>query len=262
MSSELAAAEAKTALYFVSGLEVWSGPGSSAIVALGDSITQGTTKVPAYSDYPDQLAHRIAKKDGNASVGVVNEGINGNRILHDVAGQNALARFDRDVAAQPGARAVIVMEGINDIGFPRVRFSETKNMPVPRENPWKDQKVSADQIIQGLRQIVARAHSRGLRIFVATMTPFAGTNSFDEEGEAIRQSVNAWIRGGNGFDGVVDFDKVLRDGSNPSALQPQFDSGDHIHPSAAGYKAMADSIDLVALLSTDAREKHREMTSK
>jgi lysophospholipase L1-like esterase len=162
---------------------------------------------------------------------VVNEGISGNRILHDNAGPNALSRFDRDVLATPGLHFVTVLLGINDIGFGGF---------IPTEA------VSADDIIAGHRQMIARAHSLGLRIYGATLTPFdnAGSPYFSAAHEAERQAVNAWIRTSGEYDAVIDFDKVVRDPAHPTKLLPAYDSGDHLHPNDAGYKAMADSIDL------------------
>ena len=141
---------------------------------------------------------------------------------------------------------LILMEGINDIGFPRVRFAELKILPAIKENPFASQKVSAEEIIDGLKQIIERARAHGMRVFGATLTPFEGTNSYDV-GEAIRLEVNKWIRTTDAYDGIFDFDELLRDPAHPSRLQEVYDSGDHIHPSPAGYKAMADSIPLSRL---------------
>jgi lysophospholipase L1-like esterase len=244
----LPGAEHKAAWYFLSSVEVWAPASTTAILALGDSITQGTSMKPneLYTDWPDQLARRLAGR-GGSEIAVVNEGIGGNRILHDAAGVSALARFDRDVLAQPGVTTLILLEGINDIGFPRIRFAEFKNLPAPRENPFASQRVSAEEIIAGLKQIIGRARAHGMRVFGATLTPFEGTNSYDAEGEVIRLEVNKWIRATDAYDGIFDFDALLRDPAHPSRLQEAYDSGDHIHPSPAGYKAMADSIPLSRL---------------
>jgi lysophospholipase L1-like esterase len=245
---ELPGAEHKPAWYFLSSVEVWAPASTTAILALGDSITQGTSMKPneLYTDWPDQLARRLAGQ-GGSEIAVVNEGIGGNRVLHDAAGVSALARFDRDVLAQSGVTTLILMEGINDIGFPRIRFAEFKNLPAPRENPFAAQKVSAEEITDGLKQIIGRARAHGMRIFGATLTPFEGTNSYDAEGEIIRLEVNKWIRSTDAYDGIFDFDALLRDPAHTSRLQEAYDSGDHIHPSPAGYKAMADSIPLLRL---------------
>jgi lysophospholipase L1-like esterase len=173
---------------------------------------------------------------------VLNAGIGGNRILHDgrggfrtTFGVSALARFDRDVLAQPGVKYVIVLLGINDIGH-----AGTPDVPSSEE-------VSADEIIAGLRQIIERAHTHGLRIFGATLTPFEGTvfpGYYSAAKEAKRQAVNQWIRGGKAFDGVIDFDQAVRDPEHPARMLPGYDSGDHLHPGDAGMKAMGEAIDL------------------
>jgi lysophospholipase L1-like esterase len=220
-----------TARFFLSGVEAGGFEQKSAIVMLGDSITDGTrSTVDANHRWPDRLAERLVAS-GDHDTGVVNEGISGNRILHDNVGPSALSRFDRDVLATPGVRFMTVLLGINDIGFGGL---------IPTEA------VSADDIIGGYLQLIARAHNRGIRIYGATLTPFdnVGAPYFSAANEAERQAVNAWIRTSGEFDAVIDFDKVVRDPSNPSRLLPAFDSGDHLHPNDAGYKAMADSIDL------------------
>jgi lysophospholipase L1-like esterase len=226
-----ASATTSTARFFLSGVEAGSFERKSAIVTFGDSITDGTrSTVDTNHRWPDRLAERLAAF-GDDDTGVVNEGISGNRILHDNAGPNALSRFDRDVSATSGVRFMTVLLGINDIGFGGF---------IPNEA------VSADDIIGGYRQLIARAHSRGIRIYGATLTPFDGVGSpyFSPAHEVQRQAVNAWIRTSGEFDAVIDFDKVVRDPNNPSKLLPAFDSGDHLHPSDVGYKAMADSINL------------------
>jgi lysophospholipase L1-like esterase len=226
-----ASATTSTARFFLSGVEAASFERKSAIVTFGDSITDGTqSTVNTNHRWPDRLAERLAAS-GDDDTGVVDEGISGNRILHDNAGPNALSRFDRDVLATPGVRFMTVLLGINDIGFGGF---------IPTEA------VSADDIIGGYRQLIARAHSRGIRIYGATLTPFdnVGSPYFSAAHEVERQAVNAWIRTSGEFDAVIDFDKVVRDPNNPSKLLPAFDSGDHLHPSDAGYKAMADSINL------------------
>jgi lysophospholipase L1-like esterase len=226
-----ASATTSTARFFLSGVEAGSFERKSTVVTFGDSITDGTqSTVDTNHRWPDRLAERLAAS-GDDDTGVVNEGISGNRILHDNAGPNALSRFDRDVSATPGVRFMTVLLGINDIGFGGF---------IPTEA------VTADDIIGGYRQLIARAHSRGVRIYGATLTPFdnVGSPYFSAAHEVERQAVNAWIRTSGEFDAVIDFDKVVRDPNNPSKLLPAFDSGDHLHPSDAGYKAMADSINL------------------
>jgi len=257
--AELWVPPGKAAWYFLSGIEAWVPNSTTTIVAFGDSITQGTSNKPgeSYSDWPYQLAHRFSSEQGAPGIAVVNEGIGGNRILHDAAGVSALARFDRDVLALPGVTRLILLEGINDIGFPRIRVSEAKNLPAMKENPFAAQLVSAEEIIAGLQQLIARAHAHGIRVFGGTLTPFEGTNSYDAGGEAVRQEVNKWVRTTNLFDGIFDFDALMRDSARPSRLRDLYDSGDHIHPNPAGYKAMADSISL-AILRKKILEVQRE----
>jgi lysophospholipase L1-like esterase len=168
---------------------------------------------------------------------VLNQGISGNRLLHDVLGPNCLARFDRDVLSQPGVTHVIVYEGINDIGLPSYL-----------SRPAED--VSSEDIIGALRQLIERAHDKGLKIYGATMTPFEGTDApyYSVAGEAKREAVNDWIRSHARFDAVIDFDRVVRDPAHPRRLLPAYDSGDHLHPGDAGYAAMAASIDPALLV--------------
>jgi lysophospholipase L1-like esterase len=247
--TDLPDAEKKATWYFLSSVDVWAPKSTTTIVALGDSITQGSTGKPgeSWADWPDQLALRLSSENSGPAIAVVNEGIGGNRILHNTTGINALARFDRDVLGQPGVTRLILFEGINDIGFSRIRWSEIKGIPAPKENPFAAEKVTADDIIQGLRQMIARAHEHGIRVFGCTITPFEGTNTYDSEGEAIRQAVNQWIRTTSEYDGFFDFDVLVRDPDHPTKVRAEYDSGDHIHPSAAGYKAMAYSISLPIL---------------
>jgi lysophospholipase L1-like esterase len=176
------------------------------------------------------LAQRLLSASPAIKMGVVNAGIGGNRVLSEGtygAGINALARFETDVIAQTGATHVIVMEGINDIGNARQNATPT-----------------AEDLIAGHKQLVARAHARGLKIIGATLTPFWGAAYYTEAGEAKRQALNDWIRTGKAYDGVIDFDKATRDPSDPKKFLAAYDSCDHLHPSDAGYKAMADAIDL------------------
>jgi lysophospholipase L1-like esterase len=220
------------AWFWLAGVEVTASKQTGVIVALGDSITDGTASTPDTNNrWPNHLAERLMAQPGNHKMGVLDEGIAGNRVLQDVIGPNALSRLDRDVLVQTGVTHVIVLEGINDIGFGAFGFT------VP----------SADELIAGHRQLIERAHARGLTIFGATLTPFEGTTLpgyFTPAGEAKRQAVNNWIRTGGEYDGVIDFDKATRDPSHPTRLLPAYDSGDHLHPNDAGYQAMADAIDL------------------
>ena len=218
---------------FVTDVEVSAGPQARTIVAFGDSITDAAGSTPDMNRrWPDVLADRLQADPALRLIAVINSGISGNRILRDKAGPSALARIDRDALDKAGARWVIFLEGINDIGF-----VGTSKLPADQ--------VSADQIIGGMKTLIARTHQRGLKIAGATLTPFAG---FDWPyhtiaGEAKRQAVNAWIRSGGAFDAIIDFDKAVRDPARPDHILPQYDA-DHIHPNDAGCKALADAVDL------------------
>jgi lysophospholipase L1-like esterase len=207
--------------------------GAADVVTLGDSITDGRGSITNENTrWPDDLARDLAADKKYANVGVLNHGIGGNNILHDGLGPSALARFDRDVIAQSGVRWVLVFEGVNDIGGSRRAIERGQTSDV------------ADRIIQAYQQFVIRAHTHGLRIYGATITPF-GKSQYGSPGtEAERQKVNAWIRTSGQFDAVVDFDKVTRDPNAPDQLQAAFDSGDHLHLNSEGYKQMAAAIDL------------------
>lgn len=223
---------------FLSEIMVDAEPEARAVVAFGDSITDGATSTPdADRRWPDRLAERL--HEAGAPVAVVNQGISGARVLRDRMGENALARFDRDVLSQPRAATVIVMMGINDIGWPGTIL-------VPEGEPAP----SAEEIITGYRQLIDRAHADGLRILGATLTPFEDTFAgqplegyYDEAKEAKRQAVNRWIREIGAF-GMIDFDAVMRDRQNPKRVRAEYDSGDHLHPGDAGLRAMADAVDL------------------
>ena len=215
---------------FVNGIDVGvkARENARAVVAFGDSITDGASSTrDANRRWPDVLAARLQADKKSASLGVLNEGIGGNRILHDNVGQSALARLDRDVIAQSGVKYLILLAGINDIG--RVEPGEP---------------IAAQDLIFGLSQLVMRAHQHGIKVYGATLTPFMGTGYSSPAGEEIRQAENLWIRTSGVFDAVIDFDKTTRDPANPSMFLPEYDSGDHLHPNDAGYKAMGDSVDL------------------
>jgi lysophospholipase L1-like esterase len=208
--------------FLISRVEVAAAPRAGAIAAFGDSITDGTRSTPDTNNrWPDHLARRLP-----ADFAVMNVGIAGNRVLNEGnfnAGINALARFDRDVLAQPGVTHVVVMEGINDIGAAN---------------------AAVDELIAAHRQMVERAHGRGLKIYGATLTPYEGAAYFTPEGEAKRKALNQWIRTSGVYDAVIDFEAVVRDPAAPTKINAEFDSGDHLHPNDAGYKAMGESIDL------------------
>jgi lysophospholipase L1-like esterase len=215
------------AWFMLARVEVMAPAGTAALVAFGDSITDGArSTADTNSRWPDQLARRLAARKGGG-VAVLNAGISGNRVLGDGAGVSALARFDRDVLMQTGVTHVVVMEGINDIG-------------IARSNP----SPTAEDIVAGHKQLIERARARGLKIYGATLTPFEGAPYFTPEGEAKRQAVNQWIRTSKAYDGVIDFDLVTRDPAAPTKFLPAYDSGDHLHPGDAGYKAMGDAVDL------------------
>ena len=212
--------------YFLSRVEVVAQESVSAIIALGDSITDGArSTADTNSRWPDVLARRLTQV--GLKFGVLNVGIAGNRILQDGAGVSALARFDRDVASQTGAAYLIFLEGINDI---------RNNLP-----------LTADEIIAAHQQIIDRAHARGLRVIGATLTPFEGSNpvaAYTPETEGKRQALNTWIRTSKAYDAVIDFDAVARDPNHPTQLLEQYQSGDHLHPNDAGYQLMGNAISL------------------
>ncbi len=202
-------------------------------VAFGDSISDGARDQPSVAHgWVATLAGRMASDGKSPALAVVSAGIGGNRILRSGLGPAALARADRDVFSAPGLHDVILLEGINDIGFSGASLMGAEPA------------LDLQELIAGYRQIAMRAHARGVRIYIGTLTPFQGAFYFTDEKETLRQSVNAWIRSSKDFDGVIDFEAVLRDPAQPGHMKSEFDSGDHLHPSAAGYKAMGDSIDL------------------
>jgi lysophospholipase L1-like esterase len=220
--------------YFVNGIDVMAPADTGGIVALGDSLTDANiSTIDAFCRWPDQLARRLCARVGGRPMGVMNQGLGGNRILHDNRGDSGLRRFDRDVLTQPGVTHVIVMLGTNDL-----------------RNRWAkpEEEVTAEQMIAGLKQMVVRAHTRGIKIFGATLTAFENetflVGAWTPAREAVRQTVNAWIRDGGAFDAVVDFDEGLRDPERPTSMLPIYDCGDHLHPSDAGYNRMGDVIDL------------------
>ncbi|WP_343656466.1 SGNH/GDSL hydrolase family protein [Paraburkholderia caribensis] len=224
-----------TQFAWVTGVQV-EAPSSTTIAAIGDSITDGMrSSLNENRRWPDALAHRVAQS-GDRSVAVVNLGISGNRLLTDSPcyGDALASRFGRDVLAQPGVKTVILLIGINDINFAAMPAHGGLDCDAPHTQ------VTVDSLIAGYKRVIAAAHARGVRIFGATLTPAA----LPPQREAIRTEVNQWIRTGHAFDGVVDFDAALRDPADATRLRRAFDSGDQIHPSDAGYSAMADAIPL------------------
>ena len=235
--------QAKTASWFLlSRIEVAAAAPSPVVVAFGDSITDGARSTPDTNGrWPDHLMRRLVMQGGR-SVAVINAGIGGNRLLSEGlprAGMNALARFDRDVLLQPGVTHVVIMEGINDIGN-------------ARQNP----SPGAADLIAAHRQLIARARARGLTVIGATLTPFEGAAYWTAEGEAKRQALNQWIRSSGAYDGVIDFDAVTRDPASQTKFLPQYDSGDHLHPNDAGYKAMGEAVDLRLFASAAAQSRN------
>ena len=217
-------------------------PSNRLVVAFGDSISDGDgSTVDADNNWPNNLIRRVAKTTGSA-LAIVNEGIVGNRLLRDadVFGVSALARFDRDALVLPGVTHIVLLEGINDIGFPGAKM-DGQYLADPAETR------SGQDIINAYRQLISRAHARGVKVIGATLTPCEGVDIpgyYSEAKETVRETVNKWIRTSAAFDGIIDFDAVVRDPDHPTRLLPRFASKDHLHPNDAGYKAMADSIDL------------------
>lgn len=229
----LTAAKTTPSWYFVKGVDVVpTEKNAAAVVAFGDSITDGAyARENMNETWPEDLAKRLHDDAKTANLSVLNEGIGGNCVLIHCVGPNALARFDRDVLAQTGVKYVIILESINDIGA-----MHNPNQP--------DYKLTPEDLEQGLRQLIARAHERGIKVFGATLTPYQGAGYYTDKGEKVREAVNEWIRTSGAFDGVVDFDKATRDPAKPLWYAPQYDSGDHLHPKGTGYAAMAGAIDL------------------
>lgn len=224
--------------YFIEGIDVHAADTTTALVILGDSITDGHGATTNGNDrWPDVLARRLQAAPQSRMIAVLNHGIGGNRLLLDGLGPNALARFDADVIAQAGVEYLIVLEGINDIGM----SGRTGNATIAQH-----QQLVAD-IVAAYAQIVARAHTHGVKVAGGTILPFVGSSFYrpGPESEADRQAVNKWIRASGHFDTVIDFDNILHDPMNLDRLLPEFDSGDHLHPSPAGYAAMAKAVPVV-----------------
>ncbi|MCL6547247.1 MAG: SGNH/GDSL hydrolase family protein [Bryobacteraceae bacterium] len=231
-TAEESLAEASTTMsyYWLAGVEVLARPNAALIVALGDSITDGAASTPNTDrTWPALLAARLAASPQTSHIAVANLGIGGNRVLRDGTGASALARLDRDVLSQPGVQWLMFLEGINDIG------AGTRNPA---------QAVTAEELIAGHKQIIERARAMGLKVIGCTLTPYEGAGYYSEQGEAIRQALNQWIRTSGAYDAVVDFDAATRDPQNPRRFRPEYDPGDHLHPNDKGYQAMADAVDL------------------
>ena len=219
-------------------------PGATAIVFFGDSITDGNCSTPDTNNrWPDHIAERL-QAEGHPGVAVVNEAYSGDRVLTNGMGTNALSRFDMSVLSHPRVSTVVMMMGINDIGWPG-KDAITPSDPEP----------TADDIIQGYKQIIDRAHEHGIRFVGVTLTPFKDTfkgqptsGYYTPEKEKLRQAVNAWIRSNKMADGLIDFDKVVEDPNRPGYINPAYDCGDHLHPNDAGYQAMAKAVDLNVLV--------------
>jgi lysophospholipase L1-like esterase len=213
--------------YFLSGVEVWSPGDTEGVAILGDSLTDGRGSTTNLNDrWPDDLLARLPADDA-----VLNQAAGGNRVLNDGLGPNASGRVDRDVLAQSGITWLIVFEGVNDIG-------------TADATPAAQQQVTAE-LITAYQQIITRAHTNGIRVYGATITPFGGNTGYDDpQGirEAARQAVNAWIRTSHRFDAVIDFDLVVRDPLNPRQPLPAFDVGDHLHLNPLGYQALANAV--------------------
>ncbi|MET9251452.1 SGNH/GDSL hydrolase family protein [Nonomuraea sp. NPDC003709] len=225
----------------ISAVELLTDAPAKAIVVVGDSRADGAGSTPDTNhSWPELLAERLAER-GVAAGYVSNQGISGNRLLNDGIGVAALARFDRDVLATPGLGYVVLSVGGNDLG---ISFA-------PQDGPLADflkmfpgAPVTTDDVIAGYRQLIARARERGVRVYATTIPPYEGAEIYTPAGESARQTVNEWIRTGGAFDAVLDFDAVWRDPDRPSRIRADFHAGDHLHGNDAGYRALADSIDL------------------
>ena len=220
--------------YFVCGVDVAAPPETGAIVAVGDSLTDANISThDGHHSWPSQLARRLVARRSGRPLAVMNQGLGGNRILHDIRGDSGLRRFDRDVLAQPGVTHAVIMLGTNDL----------RNRPGRAE-----EEVTAPQMIAGLKQLAVRGHAAGIQVIACTLTPFENETflpgAWNPRREAVRQAVNDWLRQTDAFDALADFDRALRDPAHPTRMLPIYDCGDHLHPSDLGYRAMGDAIDL------------------
>jgi lysophospholipase L1-like esterase len=228
------------AWYYVDGLDVESTTAQGTLVAFGDSITDGAGSTPAAnSRWPNDLARRLQAQSGGPAFGVVDAGIGGNRLLTDTGdqfGTSALHRFAHDALGQPGVKAVILLEGINDIGV----------------NLGPNGALTAQDLINGYQTLIQQAHAADVKIYGATILPFAGAGTYTSGGESIRETVNQWILTGGAFDGAFDLSSAMANPASPLQLNPAYDSGDHLHPNDAGYQAMANAVDLTKLSASAA----------
>jgi lysophospholipase L1-like esterase len=232
--------------YFVCGIDVAAPPETGAIVAVGDSLTDANISThDGHHSWPSQLARRLMARQRGRPMAVMNQGLGGNRILHDIRGDSGLRRFDRDVLAQPGVTHTVIMLGTNDLR---------------NRNGRPEEEVTAPQMIAGLKQFAVRGRAFGIKVIGGTLTPFENETflpgAWNPKREAERQAVNAWLRQTDAFDAIVDFDQALRDPDHPSRMRPMYDCGDHLHPSDLGYRAMGDAIDL-SLFDWGSREESR-----
>lgn len=228
-SDTLEAPTTLTSWEYLNGIDTLASADTAAVITIGDSITDGAkSTIDTNQRWPDELARRLQADPKYRHLAVLNEAISGNKILLDGAGPNVLARFDRDVLAQSGAKYLLILEGINDIG---------------RLHTVPDGVTAADLIL-ALDQMIVRAHAHGIAVIGCTLTPYHGAGYYTDNGETIRKAVNDWIRNSGAFDGVVDFEAAVRDPNHPDTFLPADDPGDHLHPNDAGYKAMGDAIDL------------------
>ncbi|WP_327176124.1 SGNH/GDSL hydrolase family protein [Streptomyces sp. NBC_01335] len=229
---DLAGAASAAHWYFLSGVEVWSPDTTAAAVIVGDSLTDGRgSTTDANNRWPDQLLDRLRSRPDTAGTAILNQAAGGNRVLNDGLGPNALSRVDRDVLAQSGVEWALVFEGINDIGT--------------AEATEAVQQKTADDLIAAYDQIIVRAHTQGIRVYGATLTPFGGNTGYDDPSgyrEQARQKVNAWIRTSGRFDSVVDFDRAVRDPKNPRQILSAYSDPDHLHLNPAGYGALAAAV--------------------
>ncbi|WP_055700842.1 SGNH/GDSL hydrolase family protein [Streptomyces silaceus] len=232
--------ESTESWYYLSGVDVSGGPGKrrDGVVLFGDSLTDGfASSTDRNRRYSDALAERLA--DAGEPRPVLNAGIGGNTVLNDSAwyGDKGTGRFARDALDLPGVGTVVVLEGVNDIGFSETDKPTYKPAPV----------VSADELINGHRKFIRAAHARGLKVVGATLLPFGGSDHYGERAAAVSNKFNRWVRTSGAYDGYVDFDRALADPKDPERIAPAYDSGDHLHPNDAGYRAMARAVDLETL---------------